>query len=45
MVNEVVAMKSQIVELNKMLCKGCNETKYERCKECRVYQLINSLVS
>jgi len=38
-------MKSEIIELNKMLCKNCNETKYEKCQECRVYQLINSLAS
>lgn len=45
MVNEVVAMDPEIVELNKLLCKTCSETEYEKCKECRVYQLINSLVS
>lgn len=38
-------MKPEVIELNKILCRNCNETKYEKCKECRVYQLINSLVS
>jgi hypothetical protein len=37
-------MRSEIVELNKILCRDCSETKYERCLECRVYKLINSLV-
>jgi len=38
-------MNSEIIELNKMLCKNCKETKYEKCTKCRVYQLVNSLVS
>jgi len=45
MVNEVLVMNSEIIEINKMLCKGCKETKYEKCQECRVYKLINSLIS
>ena len=38
-------MKPEVIELNKLLCRNCNETKYEICKECKVYQLVNSLVS
>ncbi len=36
-------MKQEIIEINKLLCRNCNETEYEKCKECKVYQLINKL--
>jgi hypothetical protein len=38
-------MKLEIKELNKMICKRCNETEYERCKFCKVYNLINTIAS
>ncbi len=38
-------MKQEIIELNKLLCKNCNETEYENCRECKVYQLVNTLAS
>jgi len=34
---------SDVKELNKMLCEGCEQTKYEKCRSCKVYQLINSI--
>jgi hypothetical protein len=38
-------MNSEVKELNKLLCKTCNEKNYEKCQSCKVYLLINSLAS
>jgi len=37
-------MNSEIRELNRIICKGCAEKEYEKCKSCRVYLLINKMV-
>jgi len=42
---EKINMNAELKELNRLLCKNCDKTKYEDCKRCRVYQLINSLAS
>lgn len=37
-------MNSEIKELNKLLCKHCEEKEYEKCHSCKVYQLVNSMM-
>jgi len=39
------AMSAEIKELNRIVCKQCDEKDYEKCKNCRVYQLVNKLVA
>lgn len=41
----LTVMKSEVKELNKLLCKDCDEKNYEKCRSCKVYVLINSLTS
>jgi len=36
-------MNSEIKELNRIICKQCDEKDYEKCKNCKVYQLINKI--
>jgi hypothetical protein len=36
-------MNSEIKELNRIVCKQCDEKDYEKCKNCRIYQLINKI--
>jgi len=43
MVNEAATMNSDVKELNKLLCRNCNETDYRKCQTCKVYQLVNSI--
>jgi hypothetical protein len=38
-------MSAEIKELNRIVCKQCDEKDYEKCKNCRVYQLVNKLVA
>ena len=38
-------MNAELKELNRLLCRECSKTKYEECKNCKVYKLINSLAS
>ena len=38
-------MNSEIKELNRIICKGCEEKDYERCRTCKVYQLINKIAT
>jgi len=38
-------MNHEVKELNKLLCENCVERNYENCKSCKVYILVNSLVS
>jgi len=38
-------MNNEVKELNKLLCENCVERNYENCKSCKVYILVNSLVS
>jgi hypothetical protein len=37
-------MDQEIRELNRLICKRCEEREYENCKACRVYKLVNSIV-
>jgi len=36
-------MNSDITELNRLICSDCDEKEYEKCKMCKVYQLINRI--
>lgn len=38
-------MNNEVKELNKLLCDNCVERDYEKCKSCKVYILVNSLIS
>jgi hypothetical protein len=38
-------MNSEIKELNRIICKQCDEKDYEKCKNCKVYQLINKIAT
>lgn len=37
-------MGCEVKELNRMICNQCDEKEYEKCKCCRVYQLVNRIV-
>jgi len=39
------SMNSEIKELNRIICKQCDEKDYEKCKSCRIYQLINKIAA
>ncbi|MGQ9507201.1 MAG: hypothetical protein ACUVTB_05010 [Candidatus Bathycorpusculaceae bacterium] len=41
----IIAMNSEIKELNRIICKQCDEKDYEKCKSCKVYQLINKIAT
>ncbi len=36
-------MSSEIKELNRIICKECREKDYERCRNCKVYKLVNKI--
>jgi len=38
-------MNSEIKELNRMICKKCDEKDYETCRDCKVFQLINKIAA
>ncbi|MEM3565746.1 MAG: hypothetical protein QXK18_02605 [Candidatus Bathyarchaeia archaeon] len=38
-------MNSEIKELNRIICRQCDEKEYDKCKNCKVYQLVNKLVA
>ena len=38
-------MNSEIKELNRMICRECDEKDYETCRNCKVYQLINKIAA
>jgi hypothetical protein len=44
-IEEGRVMNSEIKELNKIICGQCDEKEYEKCRNCRVYQLVNKLVA
>jgi hypothetical protein len=41
---ETKQMSSEIKELNRIICKRCDQKEYEKCRTCRIYQLINRIV-
>ena len=38
-------MNPEIRELNRIICKKCNEKDYEKCRDCKVFQLINKIAA
>lgn len=40
-----MALNSEIKELNRIICNQCDEKDYEKCKKCKVYQLINKIAT
>jgi len=38
-------MNLEIKELNRMICRQCEEKNYEKCRNCKVYQLINKIAA
>jgi hypothetical protein len=42
---EIGMMNAEIKELNRIICKQCTEKEYEKCKNCKVYQLINKIAA
>jgi hypothetical protein len=38
-------MNSEIKELNRIICKRCVEKDYEKCRDCKVYKLINKIAT
>lgn len=38
-------MSSEIRELNRMICKRCDEKEYEKCKSCKIYLLVNKIAT
>jgi len=43
MVGSGEVMNSDIRELNRLICNDCDEKEYEKCKVCKVYQLVNRI--
>lgn len=39
------ALNDEIKELNRLICRNCVETEYTRCKDCKVYKLVNSIAT
>ena len=38
-------MNSEIKELNRIICKPCDEKDYEKCKSCKIYRLVNKIAA
>lgn len=38
-------MNTEIRELNRIICKQCDEKDYEKCRNCRVYQIVNRIAA
>jgi hypothetical protein len=36
-------MSTEIRELNRIVCRQCVEKEYEKCRTCKVYQLVNKI--
>lgn len=36
-------MQPEIKELNRIICNDCDEKEYEKCKDCRIYRLVNKI--
>jgi hypothetical protein len=36
-------MHLEIKELNRIICNECEEKEYEKCKICKIYQLVNKI--
>jgi hypothetical protein len=38
-------MTTEIKELNRIICNQCDEKNYEKCRTCKVYQLVNKIAT
>ncbi len=38
-------MSSEVTELNRIICNRCDEREYEKCRECKIYLLVNKIAS
>ncbi|MDI6905218.1 MAG: hypothetical protein QMD13_07010 [Candidatus Bathyarchaeia archaeon] len=45
LIEEGSKMNTEIKELNRIICKECDEKAYEKCKNCRIYKLINRIAA
>jgi hypothetical protein len=36
-------MQPEIKELNRIICNQCMEKEYEKCTNCKIYKLMNSI--
>jgi hypothetical protein len=36
-------VSSEVRELNRILCNRCAQREYEKCRNCRIYLLINRI--
>jgi len=36
-------VNSEVTELSRMICNRCDQKEYEKCRNCRVYLLINRI--
>jgi hypothetical protein len=42
---ETKQMNSELRELNRVICNRCDQKDYEKCRACRIYQLVNRIVA
>jgi hypothetical protein len=35
----------EIKELSRIICNNCEEKEYEKCRGCRIYQLVNRIAN
>ena len=38
-------MTTEIKKLNRIICNQCEEKEYEKCRTCKVYQLVNKIAT
>jgi hypothetical protein len=38
-----IKVHTEIKELSRIICNDCEEKEYEKCRDCRVYQLLNKI--
>jgi hypothetical protein len=38
-------MNAEVTELNKIICNGCDQKDYEKCRTCRIYLLVNRIAA
>jgi hypothetical protein len=44
-IKEALHMTNEIKELNRIICNQCDEREYEKCRICKVYQLVNKIAA
>lgn len=38
-------MASEVKELSRIICNRCGEKEYEKCRDCRIYYLLNRIAA